>query len=164
MAAWVVLRVGLTLAAAWDVRARRIPDGITLPLGLFGIGLNGWSAGVGDVRSGVVGAACGAALGAAPLVYSAWRGGLGWGDVKLMAAVGAVMGLQSMVSTAVCVALVGAVQAAVVLLWNGEAAAAAATLVRRSPGTGRSIPYGIAIALGTAWSLWWQYPTVEFPR
>ena len=74
------------------------------------------------------------------------------------------MGLQSMVSTAVCVALVGAVQAAVVLLWNGEAAAAAATLVRRSPGTGRSIPYGIAIALGTAWSLWWQYPTVEFPR
>jgi len=106
----------------------------------------------------------GAGLGAAPLVYSAWRGGLGWGDVKLMAGVGAVMGLPSMVTTTACVVLVGAVQAAVVLLWNGEAAATAAGMVRRSRGPGRSIPYGIAIALGTAWSMWWQYPPVELSR
>jgi prepilin peptidase CpaA len=164
MASWVVLGAGLVLAAAWDLRARRIPDGLTLPLAAAGLLLHAWRAGLGDLGSGALGSACGAVLGAAPLAYSAWRGGLGWGDVKLMAAVGAVMGLSAMVTTTVCVALVGAVQATVVLLWNGEAAAAATGLLGRGPGTGRSIPYGIAIALGTAWSMWWQYPPVELPR
>ena len=164
MASWGVLGAGLILASAWDVRTRRIPDGLTLPLAAVGLLFHALRAGVGDLGSGAVGAAAGACLGAAPLVYSAWRGGLGWGDVKLMAAVGAVMGLPAMVTTTACVALVGAVQATVVLLWNGEAGAAAAGLLRRSPATGRAIPYGIAIALGTAWSMWWQYPPVEISR
>jgi len=164
MASWVVLGVALALAAALDVRTRRVPNALILPLAAGGLLLRGWTEGVGDLGTGLVTSLGGAGLGAVPLLYSAWRGGLAWGDVTLMAAVGTVMGLPAMVTTTVCVALVGAVQAAVVLLWNGEAAATAAGLVRRSRGPGRAIPYGIAIALGTAWSMWWQYPPIELPR
>lgn len=158
--AWWVLAAALGVALAADFRWGRIPDAVTYPLALVGLGLRGWDAGLGDVGSGALSGLLGWGVGALAFAWPAWRGGLSWGDVKLLAGVGAVVGFPEVLSAAVCVALVGAVQAAVTVLWTGEAGRTAAGLWRKGSGAGRAIPYGVAIALGTAWSLWWQYPAV----
>ena len=82
-----VLALILTLAAAWDIRARRIPN----PLVLTGLGAgllwHGWHGGGPELlwSLGGVGVAC-----LALPAYAA--GGVGAGDVKLLGAVGALMG------------------------------------------------------------------------
>lgn len=160
---WIVLAVALVAAVTLDVRARRIPDAVSVSLALAGLGLRAWSGGVGDLGTGVLSGLLGLAVAGASFSWPAWRGGLGWGDVKLAAGVGAVVGFPEVITTVVCVALVGAVQGLVAVLWAGEAGRTAARLFRRGSASARSVPYGIAIALGTAWSLWWQYPPVIKP-
>ena len=158
--AWWVLAVALGVALAADLRWGRIPDAVTYPFALVGLALRGWEAGLGDVGSGLLSGVLGGGVGALVFAWPARRGGLSWGDVKLLAGVGAVVGFPDVLGAAVCVALVGAVQALVTVLWAGEAGRTAAGIWRKGAGPGRSIPYGVAIALGTAWSLWWQYPAV----
>jgi len=88
----VVVQVLLALlvipAAIWDVRQRRVPNWLTLPGLLVGIGLNAFlfeSAGLWMALKG---------LGLAFLIYFPLYllRGMGAGDVKLMAAVGAIVG------------------------------------------------------------------------
>jgi prepilin peptidase CpaA len=99
----------------------------------------------------------------------AWRGnGFGWGDVKLMAVVGAVFGYPLVLSALVFISLAGALQAVVALIWQG---AVWDTLARGMQRVGeklkivkpaeaktarRHIPYAVAIALGSAWAMWWD--------
>ncbi|MEN9797540.1 MAG: hypothetical protein RL653_1236 [Pseudomonadota bacterium] len=158
--ALLVLGAALVVAVAMDLGRGQIPDGLTVPLAAAALGLRAWAEGWGDAFSGVISGALGLAVAAACFAWPAWRGGLGWGDLKLAAGVGGVVGFPGILTTVVCVALVGAVQAVVTVLWAGEAGRTAAGFWRKANGTGRAIPYGIAIALGTAWSLWWQYPVV----
>jgi prepilin peptidase CpaA len=106
------------------------------------------------------------------LVPAALRGRMGWGDVKLMGGVGAVLGFPAVMAAAAFISLVGALQAVVTLLWHGAVWDTLAAVMRRwaarvrlasadaQPAAQRHIPYGVAIALGTFWALWWQHSSL----
>jgi prepilin peptidase CpaA len=96
------------LAAFFDLRERRIPNLLTGPTLLFGLLLHGlvegWSRGLAS--------AGGAAL-VAGLLFLVFflAGGMGAGDVKLMAAVGAVVGMGSLEPVTMLTVLLGAAAA-----------------------------------------------------
>jgi prepilin peptidase CpaA len=106
---WPVILVSavLTVAAYFDGTKLRVPNWITLPLVLSGLAWNGWTGGWDGFAAALIGAGVGLAC-LLPL-YSV--GGMGAGDVKLLAGVGAWLG-ASITFSAFCVsALVGAVMA-----------------------------------------------------
>jgi prepilin peptidase CpaA len=105
--------LGLLAAATWhDLKSREIPDWISLVLAVWALCLAalGWSA------FGWSGLLLGAGLGfllSAPLF---WLGGIGGGDVKLVAALGACLGPWGLLQTLFWVALAGGVLALVAKL------------------------------------------------
>ncbi len=127
-----LLAVLVILAGAWDLRVRRIPNWLTAPALLAGIAINGWQAGLGGLKSAALGLA--AALGIS-LPFYALRG-LGGGDVKLRAAVGAIVGPRDFLVIFVLDALLGGIAALVVLLWKGR--------LRRSLGNVAHIVWSLA--------------------
>ncbi|MFL5357242.1 prepilin peptidase [Archangium sp.] len=168
-ALWIVLGVALVISVATDVLRREILDVVTYPLMAVGLGVRLWTEGVGDPQTGLVsGAVAGAGL-ALLLVPAAARGKMGWGDVKLMAGVGAVLGYPTVVAAGAFISLVGALQAVVTLLWHGAAWETLGGMMRRQAvrlrlmhestvsASPRHIPYGVAIALGTFWAMVWQH-------
>jgi prepilin peptidase CpaA len=103
------------LGAVPDVRERRIPNRLTGPAILFGLALHtaigGWR-GLGDS------ALAGLIAGAVFLVFFL-AGGMGAGDVKLMAAVGTFAGLSALPSVMISTAIAGAIFAVAVAISRG---------------------------------------------
>ena len=89
-----VLAAVLLASAATDLRAGKIYNFITYPaiaIGLIGHTLTGGLTGYGG-SSGLAGALGGLAAGFLPMLVAYMMGGIGGGDAKLMAAVGALGG------------------------------------------------------------------------
>lgn len=156
------------VGAAFDVRSRRIPNFITLPSILLGLILHfiagGWR------QLGLSALAC-LICGGVFLVF--WlAGGMGAGDVKLMAAVGCLGGLP-LLNTAwllILTALSGGVMAIALALWRGRLKetiinTGAIALHHRTEGLTPHpalnvssawtlrLPYGLAIAAGSVFTL-----------
>jgi prepilin peptidase CpaA len=91
----IALVAALAAATVTDLRARRIPNSVTLPALLLGLALNTALQGMDGGMTSLQGA--GLAL-AALLPLYALRG-MGAGDVKLMAAVGALKGPEFLIYT-----------------------------------------------------------------
>ncbi len=133
--------------AAWrDLRSRRIPNSLTLPALLIGIVGHGLA----DGLPGAGSALAGAAVGGVVLGLFYLLGGMGAGDVKLMAAVGALLGWPLAVAALLCTAIAGGVLALVWVICRWLASG------RRTARGGASLrkirlPYGVAIAAGTLW-------------
>ncbi len=120
------------------MRTRRIPNRLTAGIAAAGLGLWLQQLGAGGLVPWIVGLAVGGALLALPAIL----GGLGGGDVKLLAALGSVGGFAFALQAGFLTALAGGLLAAGVLLWR---------LIRdrAARGAARSVyPYGPAIALG----------------
>jgi prepilin peptidase CpaA len=83
----------LGLAAAWDVRERRIPNALTLPVLLGALALAAAGLGALGLREALLGA--GAAFALLLLPYAV--GALGAGDVKAATALGALLGVGPVV-------------------------------------------------------------------
>jgi prepilin peptidase CpaA len=99
--------IALSVTAAWwDIRHRRIPNWLTLSGLALGLILHA-AAGPEAVTAGVIGAGIGFGL-ALPLFA---LGGLGGGDVKLLAAVGAFLGPGLLLLAMLVMALVGGLMA-----------------------------------------------------
>jgi leader peptidase (prepilin peptidase)/N-methyltransferase len=127
-----------------DLDTQLLPDDITLPLLWAGLLVNAFGV-VTDLRSAVIGAAAGYLL--LWSVYWAFRliakkEGMGYGDFKLLAAIGAWTGWQVLPFVLVISAGLGAVIGSLVL-W----------LTRR--GTDTRIPFGPYLALGGMVGLLW---------
>ena len=73
---------------ACDLRTRRIPNALTGPVILAGFALNAWSFGWSGAQASLAGFGLAIALLLAPFA----AGGIGGGDVKMMGAVGALLG------------------------------------------------------------------------
>ncbi|MFH5805314.1 prepilin peptidase [Alienimonas sp. DA493] len=105
----------LTLYATWiDVTELRVPNRLTYPMILAGMLYNatfgeGWVFGV-----------TGMLVGLATLMPLYAVGGMGSGDVKLMAGIGAWLGTEVILTAFVVTAIVGAVIAIGMACWGGE--------------------------------------------
>lgn len=173
LAFWILFP-GLLCALAYrDVKEFRIPNagllsGLAAALTLHCLGPGGagfLSTPAGGL--GALGAMAGAGLGLALFLPFYVVGAMGAGDVKLMAMVGAFLGVDHIVGAALAVLLAGGVLAVGVALVRGAfgqvlgnlrmlAFIAASRLYGRSglswrdgPPTAVRLPYGVAIAAGT---------------
>ena len=138
----IALLVGLA-ASAEDLIRRRISNWI--PLAAFAAGLasltveRGWR--------GALSSLGGAVGGFSVFLIFYWLGGMGGGDVKLMAGLGAVVGLERLAAAALWTAACGGVMAAMWVL-----AVELRNRIIRTPERAKavqSIPYAPAIALGS---------------
>ncbi len=107
----LVLVWALIALAAIDLDTQLLPDSITLPLLWLGLALNLWGAYV-DLPSAVVGAMLGyLALWGVFWLFKLATGkeGMGYGDFKLLAALGAWLGWQMLPAIILLSSVVGAV-------------------------------------------------------
>ncbi len=135
----------LLLLALIDIEHGRLPDILTLPLACLGIGaaLAAPIPGVVQPIDSLAGAVLGyGLLFATARLYAAWRGreGLGLGDAKLLAALGAWLGVDDLA----LVILGGALAALVFALVTGRRQA------------DDSLAFGPWLALAGGGLLWWR--------
>jgi prepilin peptidase CpaA len=100
--------LGASLVAAFsDVRTRRIPNWLTLPLAGAGLVLGAWRAGL----PGLGEATLGWVVLASPYVILFILGHGGAGDAKMMGAIGACLPLRAGLIVLCCVAITGGILA-----------------------------------------------------
>ena len=157
----------LTLACFTDLRTRRIPNVLTFSAAagalLFHLATGGWSA----ADSSLAGLFLGALL---FFPMFALRG-MGAGDVKLLAAIGAWLGPGQVATVALATSIVGGVVAVVVAVAHGYLRKALTNIyvvlvqwriagVRPLPAvtlektSGPKLAYAVPIAIGTVVTLW----------
>ena len=105
-----VVAVGMGAAAVIDLRTRRIPNILTATMAAVGIGL----AAAGFGRVGLGAALLGCLLGLAFMMPGHIFGATGAGDVKLLAAAGALLGPKDTIYAFLYTAIAGGVLALVV--------------------------------------------------
>jgi len=158
-----VLMLLLVVAAVVDCRRMRIPNWITVPGMLYGLGWHTFSGA--SAAGGGAFSAAGLAGGLIVLLPLYALRVLGAGDVKLMAAVGAFLGLAATLKAVLFVFVVGGVLAIAYAAWHGALARMFANLrfiltgwlipatggwrsAASAPSVGK-LPYGIGICGGT---------------
>ncbi len=157
-----------SVAAITDIRCRRIPNWLTYSAMLLGIvshtiigGMQGFLFGAGGLF-----------LGLALLILFYLVGGMGAGDVKLMGAVGALLGPTGVFIVFIFTALVGGIYAVILLLVRFRVKGTAArlstmfcSLMLRTGLPARAVDnngkitvlnYGVAIAIGVFLSIIWK--------
>lgn len=160
--AWWPTVIVVTAATVTDLRSRRIPNWLVGPFLVAGLCVSTWMGG----RHGLVQSAEGMLLGLVLMGALGALGGMGMGDVKLCAAIGAWIGPSQLLVALVIMALAGGVMA---LCWAiaggfvGELFRGCARLlvgfgkrglrphpelVLENPRS-RKMPYAPAIAIGT---------------
>jgi len=164
--AFVVLAVTLVAASYTDLRRGKILNIVTYPavvLGLIGHTLAGGLSGGPYSSLGLAGALLGMAVGFLPLLLI-WRaGGIGGGDAKLMAAVGALTGWEFTLSAMFYGLIVAALMAFVLMIRRGIVVRTFRrigrflwlTLCRAKPGDvatadSPKVPFGLALCIGAA--------------
>lgn len=106
--------LGLCLAAAIDLHAYRIPNALTLGLASVGAAAHLWKgAALAPLGASLAAAAVLGALAAMAVLAS--RGGVGWGDAKLAAALGLVLGPRGAIIAIFAMSLASGLAAAVLL-------------------------------------------------
>jgi prepilin peptidase CpaA len=158
LTAALVIGAGVA-ATVVDIRQRRVPNVLTM--GVASAGLLLAMAGLGTVTVG--GALGGLALGLALLLPAHVFGATGAGDVKLLAAFGALLGPADVFDAFLRAAILGGVLALIVALWRGrlrETLYGTAMLVTtrnrevtaliEHPAANNRFPYAPAIACGAA--------------
>jgi prepilin peptidase CpaA len=152
----VTIAAGMSVATIVDLRTRRIPNPLTAAMATTGLGLAG--AGLSEVTIGA--ALAGLLIGFAVMLPGHLLGATGAGDVKLMAAAGAVLGPVLVLTAFVYTALAGGVLAVAIAARRRRLGATLADTRRlvadgaaareqvRSADASRRFAYGPAIAIG----------------
>jgi len=161
---WPTLAV-LAVATFTDLRSRRIPNWLVLPFLLTGIVVSGWLHGWHGVGQSFAG------LGLGILIYGFlfWLGGMGAGDVKLCAAIGAWIGPNQLFIALIFTGVAGGVMALgwaafggftkdmfkgtgdLVFAWKKPGGLRDPEMALTNP-LKRRMPYAPAIAIGTLMS------------
>ncbi|MGA9756663.1 MAG: prepilin peptidase [Desulfobaccales bacterium] len=153
--------------AGWDLKTRCIPNYLTLGGALAGLGVQLGYHGLPGLLDGLAGLGLGLALFIGPYVL----GGMGAGDVKASAALGAWLGLRPALAFFIYIGISGGVIILVLWLWQGRLLAGLRQGwhfllnwclcrpfgVKPPPPESlkhTSIPYGAAVALGMVVLCW----------
>jgi prepilin peptidase CpaA len=153
----VALAAGALTATIIDIRSRRIPNALTAAMAAVGVGL---------AASGVSGVSLAASIGGAVVALVLMLpghalGATGAGDVKLMAAVGFIVGFRVAVNAFFFTAIAGGILAVAVAMRRRRLAATLAGTGRlvappgearreiRSAAPASRFAYGPAIAIGS---------------
>jgi prepilin peptidase CpaA len=167
----LVLPLLLALWMAWsDMRTNRIPNYLTLGCALAGLGYQLGFHGLAGVSQGLLGMALGFGL----LILFYWKGGMGAGDVKALAALGAWLGPWQTLNLFIYMAFSGVLVIVAFLWWRGllwgkirqlweflvswvllrpHRAMSPSVFASASP-KNEGIPYALALALGMAILCW----------
>jgi prepilin peptidase CpaA len=160
--AWWPTLIVVAVATFTDLRSRRIPNWLVLPFLAAGITVSGWLDGWHGIAQSLMG------LGLGILLFGVlfWMGGMGAGDVKLAAAIGAWIGPMQLFFALVVTGIVGGIMAVGWAIAGGFLSdllkgsgnlvfgrkkgetAPGEELTLSNPKT-RKMPYAPAIALGT---------------
>lgn len=170
-----ILAAFLIAAVAADLRTRKIPNALTVSAIAAALALNTYWAGTQGLWLALTGCGAGVAL----LLIPFAKGGIGGGDVKMLAVVGALKGPHFVFAAFLLAALAGGVIALAALLLNKNRKQSlqeykgniismlSGSKPSETTGTtaesSRAIPYACAIAAGTAAALilplnaagWW---------
>jgi len=163
---WWPILVVLAIATAWDIAQRRIPDWLVLPFLFAGLVLAGTHRGLPGVETSLAGIAVAAVL----IGPFCWLRGMGLGDLKLCAGIGAWIGPGHTLFALLITAISGGIIAMAYALYHRSLASSlesagdliAGVLHGKSPRKGPvsldnpaalSIPYAPAIAIGTIFVL-----------
>jgi prepilin peptidase CpaA len=160
--AWWPTVVALAIATFTDLRTQRIPNWLVFPFMGAGIGVQAWFHGWHGVAQSLEGFALGAVL----FGVLAAMGGMGMGDVKLFAGIGAWIGPGQLMLALVITGVTGGLMALVwaliggfagellkgsgdlMLGWRKRGTIAPPELKLTNP-LARKMPYAPAIAIGT---------------
>jgi prepilin peptidase CpaA len=165
----IVLVTYAVAVAVVDLATRRIPNGFTVAATAAALVLSA----SGGAGAGLASACLGMGIALCSFLPMYLAGGLGAGDVKAMAAVGACVGVPGVFVAIGSTLVGGAIAAMAVLLLARELVPAVQRLhanfllaraggspgsIRPAPGAAasRRFPYGIAIAAGALAALWWM--------
>ncbi len=160
--AWWPTLIVLVIATFTDLRSRRIPNWLVFPFMIAGVVVSGWLHG----WSGIGHSLAGWALGGLLFGVLSLMGGMGMGDVKLCAAIGAWVGPAQLMLALVLTGITGGIM---VFVWAvcggflGELFSGTGELLFSMKNRGlrphpelvldnpltRKMPYAPAIAIGT---------------
>ena len=151
------MAAGALVATVVDIRTRRIPNDLTATMAGVGVGLS--ASGISGVP--LWASMLGFVVGLALMMPGHLLGATGAGDVKLMAAIGAILGPATVVNAFLFTAVAGGVLAVAVAVRRRRLAATIAGTGRlvsgpagmkqeiRSATTASRFAYGPAIAVGS---------------
>ncbi|HEY4046096.1 MAG TPA: A24 family peptidase [Acidobacteriaceae bacterium] len=105
--AWWPTLVVLGIATFTDLRSRRIPNWLVFPFLIAGVSVSVWVHGWHGLEQSLAGIALGAVL----FGVLCWMGGMGMGDVKLCAAIGAWIGPAQLGTALVITGIAGGIMA-----------------------------------------------------
>lgn len=160
--AWWATLIVLAVVTWTDLRSRRVPNVVVLPYLVAGFVVSIWLHGMHGLTTSLAGLAVGAAF----FGFLALMGGMGMGDVKLCAAIGAWIGPSQMLLALVLTGIAGAIIAIcwaikggfvgemfsgtgdLLFGWKGRGFRPHPELVLENP-RARKMPYVPAIAIGT---------------
>lgn len=157
----ILLASALTIAVIEDLRRQKIPNIVTFPTMVLALGYHIQATGL----NGFLFSAGGLALGLGFFIIPYAMGGMGAGDVKLMGALGAIVGARGIIIASILVILAGGVYGLILFFLNPRYTAA---LIKRlwtalkmlvltrqfilmPPGADQKMPvlrYAVPIALG----------------
>ncbi len=138
----------VTIAALFDLGSRRIPNWLTFGGLVGGLLIRAQGDGAAGMLSGLGGASLGLAM---LLPFYAVRA-VGGGDVKLLAALGALVGPRELLSVALYAAVIGGAMSVVTLARLGRLRLVVSELVSHPADLSRCgarAPYAVAMAGGT---------------
>lgn len=162
-----VVLLGL-LASGWDIRTRRIPNVLTLGFPIVALGTHLWL----DGGAGGLSTLGGWALGLVLFLPLFALGGMGAGDVKLLAAFGAWLGPWDVVQTGLAAGVIGGVLAvglalsrsymsqalgnmwSLLMFWRAAGFRPHPTITLDGQHEGPRLAYAIPISLGAIVTLW----------
>lgn len=159
-----ILFLIIIISVYTDLKSRRILNIVTLPAIIIGILLNTITGGI----DGLLFSGKGFLLGLGIFIIPFLRGGMGAGDVKLMAAIGALKGASFVFHAFIYTAIIGGVISLILLIRKmgvkqmifhmfftfGIMKGNAGTITHPK-NKDMTFPYGIAIALGTLCAYIW---------
>jgi len=163
----LVLAVALLVCMTTDLREHKIYNMVLLPTFFVGVGYNIVTTGWPGLLQSVLGLLVGLAILFIPFAL----GGMGAGDVKLLAVIGAIKGPAFVFYSALGMGLAGGAMALAIMAYKAELFHNPAKFFRgiwlmlisgfkvNTFDLGKEkilLPYGVAIAVGAAGAYWWM--------